>query len=97
MNPAGAITGTLPKRPSDLVPDVCGLGRVTVMPASWHARISRLLKVAAIGNGLEPLGLENSLRLLGTLGASRYNPANTRRSMLMKVSRCGDLRPSTLS
>src|SRR5258705_5838400 len=27
----------------------------------------------------------------------RYNPANTRRSMLMKVSRCGDLRPSTLS
>src|SRR5258705_11391198 len=27
----------------------------------------------------------------------RYNPANTRRSRLMKVSRCGDLRPSTLS
>ncbi len=54
-------------------------------------------EVAAIGNGLERLGLENSLRLLGTLGASRYNPANTRRSMLMKVSRCGDLRPSTLS
>jgi len=30
-------------------------------------------------------------------GASRYNPANTRRSMLVKVSRCGDLRRSTLS
>src|SRR5258705_6617652 len=59
--------------------------------------LQALLKVAAIGNGLEPLGLENSLRLLGTLAASRYNPANTRRSMLMKVSRCGDLRPSTLS
>jgi hypothetical protein len=27
----------------------------------------------------------------------RYNPANTRRSMLLKVSRCGDLRRSTLS
>jgi hypothetical protein len=32
-----------------------------------------------------------------TPGASRYNPANTRRSMLVKVSRCGDLRRSTLS
>lgn len=32
------------KRPSDLAPDVCGLGSVTVMPASWHARISGLLK-----------------------------------------------------
>jgi len=30
-------------------------------------------------------------------GANRYNPANTRRSMLVKVSRCGDLRRSTLS
>jgi hypothetical protein len=30
--------------PSDLEPDVCGLGKVTVMPASWHARISGLLK-----------------------------------------------------
>src|ERR1700736_4281484 len=29
--------------------------------------------------------------------ANRYNPANTRRSMLVKVSRCGDLRRSTLS
>ena len=27
-----------------------------------------------------------------TPGASRYNPANTRRSMLVKVSRRGDLR-----
>lgn len=34
----------LPKRPSDLAPDVSGLGSVTVMPASWHARISGLLK-----------------------------------------------------
>jgi len=32
-----------------------------------------------------------------TPGASRYNPANTRRSMRVKVSRCGDLRRSTLS
>src|SRR3981189_2866471 len=32
-----------------------------------------------------------------TPGANRYNPANTRRSMLLKVSRCGDLRRSTLS
>jgi hypothetical protein len=32
-----------------------------------------------------------------TPGASRYNPANTRRSMPVKVSRCGDLRRSTLS
>ena len=32
-----------------------------------------------------------------TPGASRYYPANTRRSMLLKVSRCGDLRRSTLS
>jgi peroxiredoxin len=32
-----------------------------------------------------------------TPGASRYNPANTRRSMLVKVIRCGDLRRSTLS
>src|SRR5436190_19538992 len=30
-------------------------------------------------------------------GASRYNPANTRRSMLVKVSRCDDLRRTTLS
>ena len=28
-------------------PDVCGLGRVTVMPPSWHARISGLLKYRA--------------------------------------------------
>ena len=32
-----------------------------------------------------------------TPGASRYNPANTRRSMLVKPSRCGDLRRSTFS
>jgi hypothetical protein len=32
-----------------------------------------------------------------TPGANHYNPANTRRSMLLKVSRCGDLRRSTLS
>ena len=38
------LTQCLPKRPSDLAPDVCGLGRVTVMPASWHARISEPLK-----------------------------------------------------
>src|SRR3984893_12989392 len=31
-----------------------------------------------------------------TPGARRYNPANTRRSMRVKVSRCGDLRHSTL-
>src|SRR6201989_1167307 len=32
-----------------------------------------------------------------TPGANRYNPANTRRSMLVKVIRCGDLRRRTLS
>src|SRR5437899_7985900 len=31
-----------------------------------------------------------------TPGASRYNPANSRRSMLVKVSRCGDLRRQDL-
>jgi predicted NBD/HSP70 family sugar kinase len=34
----------LPTRASDSAPDICGLGRVTVMPASWQARISGLLK-----------------------------------------------------
>ena len=34
----------LAKRPSDFAPDVIGFGSVTVMPASWHARICGLLK-----------------------------------------------------
>jgi len=34
----------LPNRPAAFAPDVMGFGSVTVMPASWQARISGLLK-----------------------------------------------------
>jgi hypothetical protein len=44
-------------------------------------------------HGLRP----DDLQSVQHAGATRYNPANTRRSMLVKVSRCGDLRRSTLS
>jgi hypothetical protein len=43
------------------------------------------------------LGVLAIFKAASTPGASRYNPANTRRSMLVKVSRCVDLRRSTLS
>jgi signal transduction histidine kinase len=46
----------------------------------------------------EGMGIGLSIcRSIITPGASRYNPANTTRSILVKVSRCGDLRRSTSS
>jgi class 3 adenylate cyclase len=45
-----------------LAPDVSGLGRVTVMPASWHARIFGLLKI----------GVYAGPALVGNFGGSRF-------------------------
>jgi hypothetical protein len=53
--------------------------------------LRRLLYDARLESGLTIFNASS------TPGANRYNPANTRRSMLLKVSDCGDLRRSTLS
>jgi hypothetical protein len=45
-------------------PDVIGFGSVTVMPPRGTWESSRAVEVAAIGDGIERLCLQNSFRLL---------------------------------
>ena len=52
------------------------------MPASWQAEDLRAAEIAAIGNGLNILGLQNSLRLPCHIG--QLSPILSRWASLMR-------------
>jgi hypothetical protein len=72
-----------------------GLGPVPIVVATFLVAFSPM--VCERHGGAVPVSGLGIFKAPSTPGAKRYSPANTKRSMLLKATRFGALRRSTLS